>query len=323
MSSSKLLDQVRNALRARHYSPRTEQTYIQWIKRYIIYHNKIHPLTLDMSDVDDFLTYLAVDKHVSASTQNQARSAIMFLYTEVLHKKLDVTESSPTPAKQPEKLPVVFSPEEVSDLLLYLSGTKWLQAALLYGSGLRVSECLRLRVKDIEFHYQEIMVREGKGHKDRVTILPEKLIHPLKEQIKRVKHLHQRDMKDGFGTVALPTALEEKYPGKNKEFGWQFVFPARRRSRDPRSGIIRRHHTSESSLQRAVKKAIRAAGIDKHGSCHTLRHSFATHLLENGYDIRTVQELLGHKDVRTTMIYTHILEKGGKAVRSPLDTSDF
>jgi integron integrase len=316
--TSKLLDQVRTALRIRHYSIRTEQAYVDWIKRFIVFHDKRHPATLNEAQITEFLTHLAVEKRVSASTQNQALSAILFLYHHVLHVDLARLEGV-TRAKAPDRLPVVLTPEEVHSVLAHLEGTERLMADLLYGSGLRLLECLRLRIKDIEFTRHQIVVREGKGNKDRVTILPKALVAPLRRHLERIKALHELDLREGFGEVYLPYALARKYPNSSREWKWQYVFPSKRRSVDPRSGQIRRHHASESTLQRAVIDAVRAAGLNKPASCHTFRHSFATHLLEAGYDIRTVQELLGHQDVRTTMIYTHVLNKGPKAVRSPLD----
>lgn len=319
MASPKLLDKVRAVIRTKHYSYRTEQTYVRWITRYIYYHGKRHPGELTGQHINAYLSYLATDRQVAAATQNQAKHALLFLYRDVLQQEIELREDL-IAAKQPERLPVVFTPDEVDRILSHLTGTHHLMAGLLYGSGLRLMECLRLRVKDLDFYYQQITIRDGKGRKDRVTMLPE-MLHPrLQTQIKRVRTLHNQDLKDGYGQVSLPGALQRKYPQADTELAWQFVFPSTHRSVDPRSGVERRHHRSPSSLQRAVKQAIRKADIPKAGSCHTLRHSFATHLLENGYDIRTVQELLGHKDVRTTMIYTHVLNKGGKGVRSPLDS---
>jgi integron integrase len=269
-------------------------------------------------EVSKFLSNLAVEGKVSASTQNQALSAILFLYQAVLKQELGWINNVKR-AKKPSHLPVVFTKEEAKAVLLRLEGTKWLMASLLYGAGLRLMECLGLRVKDIDFSYSQITVRDGKGGKDRLTMLPESLKDPLKKHLEKVSILHEQELKEGFGKVYLPFALAKKYPNAEREFAWQYVFPASNRSIDPRSGIERRHHIYETVLQKAVKAAVRAAGINKPASCHTFRHSFATHLLEDGYDIRTVQELLGHKDVSTTMIYTHVLNKGGKGVRSPLD----
>ena len=318
ISLPQLLQQVRNVIRVKHYSIRTEQAYLNWIKKFIHFHNKQHPANLAENEITAFLNHLAVQKKVAASTQNQALSAILFLYKEVLSQEIGWLGNLQK-AKQPERLPLVFTREEVRKVLLQLEGTYWLMASLLYGSGLRLMECIRLRVKDVDFRYKQITVRDGKGNKDRVTMLPQKLSPHLQRHIVRVKNLHERDLKEGFGEVYLPFALERKYPNASREFSWQYVFPAAKRSIDPRSGKNRRHHVGETVLQRAVKKAVLNTGINKPGSCHTLRHSFATHLLEDGYDIRTVQDLLGHKDIRTTMVYTHVLNRGGKGVRSPLD----
>lgn len=314
----KLLEQVRSLIRLRHYSIRTETAYLYWIKHYILFHNKRHPSELGERHLTQFLSHLAIDRKVAASTQNQALSALLFLYRQVLKQPLDWLDDVER-AKKPEKLPVVLTKQEVRSILAQLDGSKWLMTALLYGSGLRLMECLRLRVKDLDFGYNQITVRDGKGHKDRVTMLPASLMGPLHRHLAKVRLLHDKDLSEGFGQVYLPYALERKYPKANCEWGWQYVFPSSRRSVDPRSGATHRHHVAEDVLQAAVKAAVRAAGISKPASCHTLRHSFATHLLEDGYDIRTVQELLGHKDVSTTMIYTHVLNKGGKGVRSPLE----
>jgi len=316
--SPKLLDRLRAEIRVRHYSLRTEQAYVDWVRRFILFHGKRHPKDLGAEEVRDFLSHLAVDRNVSASTQNQAKSALLFLYREVLKIELPWLDEV-IAAKAAKRLPVVLTQVEARELLGAMSGTMGLIAALLYGTGMRLLEALRLRVKDVEFSRREIIVREGKGNKDRVTVLPENLIVPLKAHIERVKGLHERDLAEGYGEVYLPDALAVKYPNAPKAWGWQFVFPSPVRSVDPRSGIERRHHINETSVQRAVREAARAAGIHKPVSPHTLRHSFATHLLQAGYDIRTVQELLGHKDVATTMIYTHVLNKGGRGVVSPLD----
>lgn len=314
----KLLDQMRYVIRYKHYSIRTEETYTHWVKRFIFFHNKRHPKEMGTEEVGQFLTHLAVREKVASSTQNQAFSAILFLYRHVLKKDLGLLENV-TRAKKPTKLPVVFTREEIKTIMVSLDGTHWLMGNLLYGAGLRLSECLQLRVKDIDYGYKQIVVRTGKGAKDRVTVLPSYLIDFLQRHLQKVKDIHERDLREGFGDVYLPYALERKYKNANKEWGWQYVFPATKRSVDPRSKKVRRHHIHESVLQRAIKKALRQTEITKPGSCHTLRHSFATHLLESGYDIRTVQELLGHKDVRTTMIYTHVLNSGGKGVQSPGD----
>jgi integron integrase len=313
----KLLDRMREILRVKHYSIRTEQTYINWAKRYILFHDKRHPKDMGSQEIAAFLTHLAVNRNVAASTQNQALCALLFLYNEVLH--IDVGPVDAVRAKKPKRLPTVLSKDEVERVIAAVTGPNRLVVRLLYGSGLRLIECLRLRVKDVDFAYRQITVRDGKGRKDRVTVLPGKLVEPLKTHLQRVAMIHQQDLDAGRGAVYLPYALATKYPNANKEWCWQYVFPARGLSRDPRSGIVRRHHLGEGVLQRAVRRAARLAGIDKPVSCHTFRHSFATHLLEDGYDIRTVQELLGHKDVKTTMVYTHVLNRGGLAVRSPLD----
>lgn len=318
MTKPKLLDQVRDALRLRHYSIRTEDTYIQWIKRYILFHNKTHPRDLGEAKISAFLTDLAVNKHVSASTQNQALSALLFLYQQVLGIKLDWLDNV-VRAKRPKRLPVVLSRGEIQRVLKLISGTNGLIARLMYGTGMRLMEVMRLRIKDIDFSYKQVLIRSGKGDKDRVTLLPDILIPELLQQIDRVKELHQADLAEGYGRVHLPFALARKYPNADREFTWQYVFPSLKRSTDPRSGMTGRHHLDEKNIQRAIRYAARKAGINKLISSHTLRHSFATHLLEQGYDIRTIQELLGHKDVSTTMIYTHVMGRGGKGVISPLD----
>ena len=314
----KLLDQVRGKIRVKHYSIRTEQAYVDWIKRFIIHFDKRHPRDLGAAEVEAFLTHLAVEGRVAASTQNQAKSAILFLYREILEQELPWLDNVER-AKQPQRLPVVLTQAEVQALLSRLTGTQWLIASLLYGTGMRVLEVARLRVKDVEFSRKEILVRDGKGYKDRVTMLPEVLVNPLKAHLKRVKALHEKELGEGFGKVYLPYALEKKYPNAAGEWMWQYVFPASKRSIDPRSRDERRHHVQDQAIQRAIKQAVRDANLTKPATPHTLRHSFATHLLQGGYDIRTVQELLGHKDVTTTMIYTHVLNKGGRGVSSPLD----
>lgn len=318
MPQPNLLDQVRAVARLKHFSFSTEQAYVHWIKRFILFHSKRHPLDMGEQEIRLFLSHLATNLNVASSTQTVALSALLFLYKQVLKKDLPRI-SQIERANRPKKLPVVFTPDEVRSVIQNLSGIYRVMANLLYGSGLRVMECLRLRVKDLDFHYDQITVRSGKGEKDRVTILPQVVKEPLMRHLAKVRLLHEEDLFEGFGEVYLPYALERKYKGAAKEWGWQYVFPAPRRSVDSRSGKTRRHHISEDMLQRAVKKAIRQAGIAKPGSCHTFRHSFATHLIEEGYDIRTVQELLGHNDVRTTMIYTHVLNRGGRAVKSPAD----
>lgn len=317
-SKPKLMDQVRATIRLLGLSYRTEQTYCDWIKRYIFYHNKHHPNEMGVEEIRAFLTHLVVERNVAPSTQNQALHALLFLYKQVLHLELPFIGPLPK-AKKEARLPVVFTREEAQAILAQLNGEKWLMASLLYGSGFRLTECLRLRVKDLDFERNIITVREGKGHKDRITMLPKNLKEPLREHLVGIKQAHDVELAEGFGTVELPFALARKYPPAATEWKWQYVFPAPKRSRDPRSGAMRRHHLDESVLQKAVKLALRQTKIAKHGSCHTFRHSFATHLLEAGYDIRTVQELLGHADVKTTMIYTHVLNRGGLAVRSPLD----
>lgn len=314
----RLLDQVRQVIRLKHMSIKTEDSYVYYIRDFILYHNKKHPRDMGVPEIRTYLSHLAIEKNVAASTQNVARNALLFLYQKVLTIELPHLNGI-EPAKRPQRLPVVFSRTEVQAILANLDGVHHLMASLLYGSGLRLTECLNLRIKDIDLEYRQVTVRDGKGKKDRITMLPEATIAPLKLQLERAKYLHEQDLAQGHGAVYLPYALERKYPNVNRQWAWQYVFPANNRSTDPRSGTVRRHHIYEDSLQRAMKTAIRKAGIAKHGSCHTLRHSFATHLLENGYDIRTVQELLGHKDVRTTMIYTHVLNRGGRGVRSPLD----
>lgn len=314
----KLLDQVRDKLRVKHYAIRTEQSYVDWIRRYIFFHDKTHPKNLGAQDVEAFLTHLAVAGKVSASTQNQAKSAILFLYREVLEMQLPWLDNV-TQAKAPKKLPVVLTVAEVQAVLSRLSGSHLLIASLLYGGGMRLMEAVRLRVKDVDFARHEIIVREGKGFKDRVTMLPEAAVAQLKAHLAKVKALHDEDLAAGYGEVYLPFALDKKYPNAGREWAWQYVFPSKNLSADPRSGKTRRHHLDEKGVQRAVKQAVRDAGLTKPATPHTLRHSFATHLLQAGYDIRTVQELLGHSDVSTTMIYTHVLNKGGRGVISPLD----
>jgi integron integrase len=315
----KLLEQVIARMRVKHYSLRTEKSYVDWIKRYIWHHGKRHPKDLGAAEVEAFLSHLAVTRNVSASTQNQAKSALLFLYKEVLGVQLPWLDNV-TQAKAPKRLPVVLTKDEVQALLNRLDGTMWLLVSLLYGSGLRLMECLRLRVKDVDLVRCEILVREGKGFKDRVTMLPKSLVEPLKQHLLKVKALHQEDLAAGHGEVFMPMALNRKYPNGGKDWAWQYVFPSIKLSVDPLSKVIRRHHADEKTVQRAMKKVLNLAGITKLATPHTLRHSFATHLLEGGYDIRTVQELLGHSDVATTMIYTHVLNKGGQGVASPLDS---
>jgi len=314
----KLIDVVRNALRARHYSRRTEKAYIGWIRRYILFHGKRHPRELGAAEATRFLTALAVDAKVGGSTQNQALAALLFLYREVVRVELPWLDEL-VRARRPRRLPVVLSRDEVCAVIAHLAGTPKLMACLLYGAGLRLLECARLRVKDIDFEASHIVVRAGKGDKDRITVLPRIVREPLRRHLERVRRLHERDVASGAGWVELPGSLGRKYPNAAREWAWQWVFPATRLYRDHETGQHRRHHLHETVLQRAVRNAVRAAGITKPAGCHTFRHSFATQLLENGYDIRTVQELLGHRDVTTTMIYTHVLNRGPGAVRSPAD----
>jgi integron integrase len=314
----KLLDQVRDRLRVKHYSIRTETQYVQWVKRFILFHNKRHPQEMGAAEVEAFLTHLAVDGFVSASTQNQALSALLFLYKEVLGIDLPWLENV-VRAKQPQRLPVVLTRSEVREVLARMKGMHGLMANMLYGTGMRLMECVRLRVKDVDFERNEILIRDGKGGKDRVTMLPSSVVAGLQAHLEQRRILFEDDNHVGKANVFLPDALAQKYPNAATEWGWQYIFPAGSYSIDPRSGMERRHHVDEKLLQRAMKKAVRAAEIAKPATPHTLRHSFATHLLEAGYDIRTVQELLGHSDVSTTMIYTHVLNKGGRGVLSPLD----
>jgi integron integrase len=314
----RLIELFRAAIRSRHYSRRTEKSYWYWIRWFIRFHAMRHPAQMGAGEVTAFLSWLATERDVAAATQNQALSALLFLYQKVLGQQLPWLDEL-VRAKRPVRLPVVLTEAEVGRLLGEMRGTLRLMGALLYGAGLRQIECLTLRVKDIDFAYRQILVRDAKGGKDRVTMLPENLVQPLQAYLGRVRALHRRDMAEGFGEVWLPHALARKYPRAGFEWGWQFVFPSRNRSAEPETGAIRRHHVHPDTLGRAVKRAARAARIVKPVSCHTLRHSFATHLLERGQDIRTVQELLGHSDVSTTMIYTHVLNRGARGVKSPLD----
>lgn len=317
-TSPKLLDQLRDKLRLKHYSIRTEVQYVQWVRRFILFHDKRHPQEMGAGEVEAFLTHLAVSGRVAASTQNQALSALLFLYREVLEIDLPWLDNV-VRAKRPARLPVVLTHNEVQAVLGRMTGAHGLMARLLYGTGMRLMECVRLRVKDVDFERAEILVRDGKGAKDRVTMLPQSLIPILNEHIRHRRLLYEDDLAKDMAAVYLPDALEQKYPKAATDWIWQYIFVAKGYSVDPRSGVERRHHMDEKLLQRAMKKAVLAAGVTKPATPHTLRHSFATHLLQAGYDIRTVQELLGHSDVATTMIYTHVLNKGGKGVISPLD----
>jgi integron integrase len=319
MPKSNLLELVRNCIRTKHLSIRTEEAYLNWIKRFILFHKKKHPREMHETHIEQFLTALAVEKQVSASTQNQALNAILFLYREVLHINIGDLQDI-VRAKRTQRIPVVFAKKEIDSILQHLRGSHWLMCALLYGSGMRLLECHRLRVKDIDFLRKQIIVREGKGEKDRITLLPASLLPHLERQIAKVKILHQEDKAEGYGDVYLPDAIRKKFPRAAKEFLWQYVFPASKRSMDPASGVVQRHHIDESVVQRAFKAALQKSDVRKTGTIHSLRHSFATHLLEGGYDIRTVQDLLGHADVRTTQIYTHVVDRGNLNVRSPLDT---
>lgn len=320
MPSPRLLDQVRAAARVHHLSLRTEQAYVGWVRRYVRFHGLRHPAELGAEEVGAFLSHLATERNVAASTQNQALAALLFLYRAVLQQPLPRIEGIKA-ARRPARIPTVLRRDEVRAVLRELDGTMAIVGALLYGAGLRLMDALRLRIKDVDLELRTLTIREGKGAKDRITILPDTVIPSLRQHLERVRTLHQRDIAAGHGEVYLPHALARKYPNASRSWQWQYVFPAPRLSVDPRSGVVRRHHLSRSAVQKAVTAAVRSARIEKRASCHTLRHSFATHLLEDGYDIRTVQELLGHQDVRTTMIYTHVLNRGGRAVRSPLDTT--
>jgi integron integrase len=314
----RLLDQVRHRIRAKHYSYRTEKTYVGWIRRYVLFYGKRHPREIGGPEIERFLTDLAVTHSVSAATQNQALAALLFLYQEVLQVPVPWLENI-IRARRPLRIPVVLTRAEVRAILVGLRGPQWLVAGLLYGSGLRLMEALHLRFKDLDLLQRQLLVRDGKGGKDRITMIPESLVNPLQTQLAQVREMHEVALQRGYGGVELPHALARKYPTAHLELGWQFVFPARAPSRDPRSGAWRRHHLHEASVQRQVKQAIQSAAIQKPASCHTFRHSFATHLIESGYDIRTVQELLGHSSVKTTMIYTHVLNRGGLGVVSPID----
>ena len=313
-----LIDEMRDALHSRHYSRRTEQAYCLWVRRFIRFHGMRHPGEMGEREINEFLTHLAVEQHVSSSTQTQALSALLFLYRYVLGREVGDL-GGVVRARKPQRVPVVMTRGEVQAVLAELEGDRWLMAALMYGAGLRLSECLHLRVQDIDFARGEITVRNGKGAKDRVTMLPDSLRGPLNDQLCRARVVHRADLAEGWGRVVLPDALDRKYPSAAAEWRWQWVFPQERRWTDPKSRAQGRHHVHSTLIQRSFREAVRRAAVPKQVGCHTLRHSFATHLLEAGYDIRTIQELLGHKDVSTTMIYTHVLNRGGRGVRSPID----
>ncbi len=313
-----VIEALKGRIRVLHYSIHTEKSYIEWVKQFIHFHGNQHPATMGSAQIGAFLEYLAVERNVSASTQNQALSAILFLFREVLDQDPGWVSKSRR-AKRPVKVPVVLSVGEIKRMFVHLDGVYWLMVHLLYGAGLRLMECMRLRVKDLDFENNQIIVSAGKGEKDRRTILPAIIRESLSLHLEKVKLAHEDDLAQGFGSVYLPYAFEKKNTRAEYEWIWQYVFPAKKRSKDPRSGKVRRHHLNEQTLQRKVKNAVKLASIPKKASCHTLRHSFATHLLESGYDIRTIQDLLGHKDVRTTMVYTHVLNKGGRGVISPSD----
>lgn len=318
MAKSKLLNNIRQEIRRRNYSYRTEQAYTQWVVRFVKFHGLKHPSKLSEEHVVSYLNYLASERNVAASTQNQALCALLFLYEHVLEDPLQKLDDLQR-ADKLKKLPVVLTQKEVRSVLSEMKGTPKLIAELLYGAGLRVSECLRLRYLDLDFEYNQIQVRSGKGRKDRISIMPQSVKEKLRRQCQKVRELHEKDQQKGFGNTLLPKALAKKYPDAQNQLKWQYLFPSSRRSKDPRSGLVHRHHISDSSIQRKVKRAVDRSAIQKHASCHTFRHSFATHLLEDGYDIRTVQELLGHKNVKTTMIYTHVIKNKGSLIKSPAD----
>lgn len=318
MAKPKLIQRVREKIRKKNYSYRTEKAYVRWIVRFIKFCGTRHPLKIKPKEIERYLSHLAVNRKVAASTQNQALCAIIFLYKQVLEKTLPEFQHIQW-AKKPKKLPVVLTKAEVKRIFIHLEGIPLMVSTLLYGSGLRISEAIRIRVKDVDFGYSQLLVRNGKGWKDRITILPSIAVSMLQKQIKKVQLLHDKDTQRGYGEVLLPKALARKYPNAATKLGWQYLFPSRKIAKDPRSDLQHRYHVSDTYIQRAVRRAVKKTSISKHASCHTFRHSFATHLLEEGYDIRTVQELLGHKNVKTTMIYTHVLNKGGKGVKSPVD----
>ena len=316
----KLIPTLRNRIRLKGYSYNTEKNYVKWVREFILFHSKTHPEKMDETDVTSFLTHLVNKRNVSPSTQNQALCAILFLYRQVLGRT-DFYVNEIQWSKKGTRIPVVLSVSEVKRLLEAVQGKAAIPLKLMYGTGMRVSECIRLRVQDLDLDYKQVTVRDGKGRKDRTTVLPESLLDRIREQIRCVEKIHQYDLRNGFGEVPMPYALRKKYPSASKELRWQYLFPSEKISRDVRSGRLVRFHVSRETLHRELRKAVRIAGITKRVSSHTMRHSFATHLLQAGYDIRTVQELLGHNDVKTTMIYTHVLKTGGHAVKSPLDTS--
>ncbi|MCK5131487.1 MAG: integron integrase [Candidatus Sabulitectum sp.] len=319
LNKPRLLDQMHDSLRSRHYSPRTERSYCNWVKRFIYFHNIRHPRDMSEPEINAFLTHLAVKENVSASTQNQALAALLFLYRNVIGREVGDLDGI-IRARKPKRLPVVMTREEVKSVLTHLVGDKWLIASLMYGTGVRLTECMSLRVQDIDFSRNEIHIRDGKGAKDRVSMLPESLRKSIQEHLKSVRAIHRKDLVDGWGRVLLPDALERKYTNAPEEWRWQWVFPQKSRWKNQKTDEEGRHHMDQSIMQKAFKRAVCRSGFTRHATCHTLRHSFATHLLDNGYDIRTVQELLGHKDVRTTMIYTHVLNRGGRGVKNPLDS---
>lgn len=328
VKNKKLLEQFKEALRNCHYSARTEETYLKWVRQFIRHHNPDidkgqvarHPRDMGIAEINEFITHIVSQKNIAASTQNQALSAILFLYRHVLNVQLEEVALAPIRPTRPKRIPTVLSKDEVKKTIAQMTGIHKLITQVMYGGGLRLMEVIRLRVKDLDFANHQVIIRDGKGENDRITTFPDLLLEPLRLHLKQIKAQHDQDLSLGLGTVHLPYALEKKYPNANREFAWQYVFPAPDFSMDPATGIKQRHHINETGLQKAVKQAAKLAKIDKPVSPHTFRHSFATHLLQNGYDIRTVQELLGHKDVKTTMIYTHVLQRGGLAVKSPLDT---